>query len=1227
VTKKKQKSIELEGQQKGERGVKKKLQSWASLMLAVTLLFTLMPVLPAAAADEDGARFFYFDGISSESDRPTPENRGTVDISGTYSGIVPNSITYNIQRIEDQGLPSGEGSKPVVDEAANTFRLVNVKLYSGVNKITISGVNNLGKSVSKYGYIKYTDAPAIYEVSLNDGTVLPDPEVSTEPVITTRQTISISVKAANSNKSMTVNGVSMFAGGGDSYYSAGIRLKDGANQLVIVARSDSKEQTIVRQIVYHPAGGITLYKPQFAGNNIGNSEVITSNEGTLSGEIIVDKDNTATQAIIELYSPNNKQTPMSSETINLIPGSAIKNGDSIRYRFSTTTSITLPVNGEYILKVIVGSKNRQIPFTFRSDGSPVIQEIYRLLPDGNGFTESKFPEGGSLTVSELPLYISVTTRNGGELKLRSTAAANGLVYDKQTINGRETFVINTLPSGEQSLIIELYNGAELTDSRILPITFLSAPFIEVDELYNNKVFKDPASEFTMIKGRVVNFNPSSIIVKVNGTSETVDVTNGHFNVTKSQKPDLFNLLPGPNKITLTTKDGTPKTEFTVLYFNNNASVIKNITPFVNSMGVPNPGSNIDKEVFRETGSLQYSTYEKSLGLTFSVEDTDEITVNLSHPSSGLYAAFIKDGVEWRLTGGKLLSEITGNNPSNYYTIIENGKEVIVVLNKIELPKTGIQAVTISSRLQSTSTSETVEFTREVPDALLLSPKLPQESVVKQNFVMVSILADGADEILIGKEKMVKSSKNSGIFRLEVKNLKKGKNTIKYTIVSGEEKKNKSFNITYSNEVSEGAQYKSSLSKSGKVSVFDGNLVLNVPKGTVLRQALGGEDAPTINLFDERNIIFGIANPVDGRTIKEYNRVGEVSNEEEQDGRLDFIRPNTGIQSMLHPVDHFGYASNLYWVDAGYFDNINEAGIDLDKYELTEADHPYSTRGTDLMQRLTAKDWMEPTQPGTITLKYDGKLVNSASNNLGIGWLNPINNTWVNLGGKVDAKKKTVTAPFNGFGYYAVMSLRYSYDDVIAHKTARADIELMLARGIMKASYNNNFGVFDEVTRGEFATLLVKALNIPLDYDTDVNKLTFDDIGDTITPLWDYRYIETAARKGIIRGTGPKVFGPNAVLTREEAANILARAMNLKLGDIEKDKTSLQKQFTDTNTIRSNYSYPAILAITKAGIITGIANSMKEGEKKPTYRFDPDRVLTRADTATIVKRMMAKLKIL
>ena len=155
-------------------------------------------------------------------------------------------------------------------------------------------------------------------------------------------------------------------------------------------------------------------------------------------------------------------------------------------------------------------------------------------------------------------------------------------------------------------------------------------------------------------------------------------------------------------------------------------------------------------------------------------------------------------------------------------------------------------------------------------------------------------------------------------------------------------------------------------------------------------------------------------------------------------------------------------------------------------------------------------------------------------------------------------KETITSTFNGFGYYVVMGMRYSYDDVISHRNARNDIELVLSRGLMNAKDPAEFNAYESVTRGEFATMLVKIMDIPLDYPSRSEELTFQDVGRYYDYRWDYRYIETAVRKGIIRGTSPKVFLPGQPLKREDAAVMIARAMNLKMGTVEKDLPALQK---------------------------------------------------------------------
>src|SRR5690606_21474160 len=96
-------------------------------------------------------------------------------------------------------------------------------------------------------------------------------------------------------------------------------------------------------------------------------------------------------------------------------------------------------------------------------------------------------------------------------------------------------------------------------------------------------------------------------------------------------------------------------------------------------------------------------------------------------------------------------------------------------------------------------------------------------------------------------------------------------------------------------------------------------------------------------------------------------------------------------------------------------------------------------------------------------------------------------------------------------------------------------------------------------------------------------------------LYDFRYIETAARAGIIRGTTGGMFNPDRAITREEAAVMIARAANLRLNnDPNRVLRSLQASFTDANLI-DVYARPAVEAVYRAGLITGKENVLLEGQ--------------------------------
>lgn len=309
------------------------------------------------------------------------------------------------------------------------------------------------------------------------------------------------------------------------------------------------------------------------------------------------------------------------------------------------------------------------------------------------------------------------------------------------------------------------------------------------------------------------------------------------------------------------------------------------------------------------------------------------------------------------------------------------------------------------------------------------------------------------------------------------------------------------------------------------------------------------------------------------------------------------------------------------------------------------------------------------RPGELTLPYDPQVSALAADCLAI-WYSP-DNDWDDndnyiLGGYVDARKHTVTAPFqfsgNGEGYYGVFLAQRSFEEFtnpsLPGAWAYSSVMPLWAKGIAEplplGRTDNQFGLGTAVNRLEFATMLVKGLGLPLTEKpsssseqvfsdkfksgtVDFYQARPEDIDSTYfgssyssakTPYRIYdanhmavQYAETAAKNGIVVGYSDGTFGPQDKLTREQAAAVLARVANLKLlDDGEKVKAELEKTFEDASDI-SPWAAASVLAVYKAKLMVG-----KPGEgtgKLP--RFDPQGQLTRAEALTLTYRLLKRLK--
>ena len=79
----------------------------------------------------------------------------------------------------------------------------------------------------------------------------------------------------------------------------------------------------------------------------------------------------------------------------------------------------------------------------------------------------------------------------------------------------------------------------------------------------------------------------------------------------------------------------------------------------------------------------------------------------------------------------------------------------------------------------------------------------------------------------------------------------------------------------------------------------------------------------------------------------------------------------------------------------------------------------------------------------------------------------------------------------------------------------------------------------EVTRGEFVTMLVKTLDIPVE-----EGLVYTGYADEV-PVWLQPYLAAAVRSGLTAGLEtPEVFGANEVITTAEAAVMVANGLDL-----------------------------------------------------------------------------------
>ena len=197
----------------------------------------------------------------------------------------------------------------------------------------------------------------------------------------------------------------------------------------------------------------------------------------------------------------------------------------------------------------------------------------------------------------------------------------------------------------------------------------------------------------------------------------------------------------------------------------------------------------------------------------------------------------------------------------------------------------------------------------------------------------------------------------------------------------------------------------------------------------------------------------------------------------------------------------------------------------------------------------------------------------------------------------DRTSGNVIASVGHFSVYAVGHRPApAFTDTVNH-WAKPDIDFVASRGLLTGTGETTFTPDGTITRGMFVTALGRLAGV------DPTAYTSSRFTDVAADAYYAPYVEWAASKGIVNGTGEKTFSPDSTITREQMAAIMQRYAD-KLGctlPVAREADI----FADEGQITSGMKN-AVQAIQQAGIMNG----------KGGHHFGPKDTATRAEAAVL-----------
>ncbi|MCC5909122.1 MAG: leucine-rich repeat protein [Clostridiaceae bacterium] len=238
---------------------------------------------------------------------------------------------------------------------------------------------------------------------------------------------------------------------------------------------------------------------------------------------------------------------------------------------------------------------------------------------------------------------------------------------------------------------------------------------------------------------------------------------------------------------------------------------------------------------------------------------------------------------------------------------------------------------------------------------------------------------------------------------------------------------------------------------------------------------------------------------------------------------------------------------------------------------------------------------------TVMLPFDESEVDFDKYDVSLFWLNEKTNEWLELDKvKVNKSNGNVSGEIDHFTKFAILATEKKTKEVIEAKLidiaghwAEESIIKLIEMEAINGYLDDTFKPENNITRGEFATVLVRALDL---------EVGFGKVFADTEEHWAKDYIATAYEQGILKGYDENAFGANDYITREQMAVMVIKAIKLE-GSVEENTFIDEKDISDW---------------AKSAVDTAIENNIITGYPDNTFR--PQSYATRAEAVMVITKI-------